>query len=93
MKKVYIRFGKIPSSKKSLNHLTETLERGVSVYEAVDEDGKYKVILPSPTTSSCVGLSGCLERQVYLVEGNLIGEGSDREPLLENCKVVKKINL
>ena len=88
---VYIRFGSIPENQKSKNHLSGNMEVGVSVYEAIYRDGKYSLLLPSPTGSSCVSLSGCLDRPAYLVEGEKIGVGSDGEILLKNCKIIKAI--
>ena len=42
MRRIFIRFGDIPDSFKSKNHLTEKLEVGVSVYDAgvLTADGK-----------------------------------------------------
>ena len=93
VKKVFIRFGEIPENEKSLNHLTEKREKGISVYEGIEDDGKYSVIMPPLTYSCCVSLSGVLDRQAYLVDGVVIGSGSDGECLLKDCKIIKAINV
>ena len=93
-KKYFIRFGEIPKSGKSKNFLTDNLELGISVYDCIRKDKEYLIIMPKLTYSNCVGLSGCIDRDIiYLVTGNIIGRGSDTEPLLSNYKIVKKLKL
>jgi len=81
---VYVHFGDIPKSGRSWNYLAKKEEKGVSVYEAIIREGKMQIILPSLTGSACVSLSGCLDRTAYFVTGEVIGTGSDGEPLLED---------
>lgn len=88
----YIRFGEIPPLGYSKNWLINKLEEGVSVYEAMERNGIYSVILPSLLGGACVSLSGVLDRPMYEVSGDLIGIGSDGEPLLSNCEIVKEIH-
>ena len=40
MKLIYVRFGEIPANGKSKNYLTGEYEKGVSVYEALEREGK-----------------------------------------------------
>ena len=87
IKLTFIRFGDLPD--KSKNHLTGKFEAGVSVYEGIERNGVFNVIIPSLTGSVCVSLSGCITRTAYEVSGTIIGYGSDGEPLLSNCKKVK----
>lgn len=87
----YIRFGLPPESGCSKNHLNKKDEEGISVYEAIERDGKVRVIMPSHTGSACVSLSGCLERKMYEVTGDRIGTGSDGEPLLYECQIIREI--
>lgn len=89
----YLRFGEIPESGKSKNHLTGNLEIGVSVYDCVFLNGRYKLVMPNLTHSACVSLSGVLERPCFLVTGVLIGRGSDGEPLLRSPVIIKPINI
>lgn len=89
----YLRFGDIPKSGKSKNHLTGESEQGVSVYECVIINGRYKLVMPDLTHSACVSLSGVLERPCYLVSGAFIGRGSDGEPLLRSPVIIKPINI
>jgi len=89
----YLRFGDLPKNGKSRNHLTGVTEQGVSVYECVLMNGKYKLIMPDLTYSACVSLSGVLDRPCYLVSGALIGRGSDGEPLLRSPVIIKPVNI
>lgn len=89
---LFIRFGELPQSGKSRNHLTEQDEAGVSVYEAVErKDGRIQVLLPRLDYSACVSLSGCIDRPAFIVHGEIVGYGSDGEPLLRDCRVVRAI--
>jgi hypothetical protein len=105
MRVCYVRFGHgkgaLPPSGKSTNCLTGEEEVGVSVYEALERDGKYQILLPkldgtSPATlgmcfNVAQGLWGMQNHPLYEVDGDVIGEGSDGEPLLTNCRVIKRI--
>jgi hypothetical protein len=98
---VYVRFGGIPENERSRNYLTKEYEAGVSVYEALERDGKYQILLPKldpvsiATLGNCYntaqGLWGKENNPLYLIEGDFIGYGSDGEPLLKNCKIIKRI--
>lgn len=89
--KRFLRFGKIPNTNKSQNYHTKKLENGISVYEYVYHENKYKIIFPHLTYSSCVSLSGCIDRPCYLVEGQLVGFGSDGEPLITDVQIIKEV--
>ncbi len=101
----YVRFGNkdgaFPAKGQSKNHLTGVDEDGVSVYEAVERQGKYQILLPRvdpqsiATIGMCFnvaqGLWGKANHPLYEVTGDLAGYGSDGEPLLKNCAAVKKV--
>lgn len=90
---IYIRFGDLPIGGRSTNYLTGEKEIGISVYEGIErEDGEYSIVFPNLTESCCVSLSGCLQRKAYLVEGEVVGRGSDGEPLLTKCRIIREIN-
>lgn len=92
----YIRFGEIPTDGKSKIYNGDILvgkEKGVSVYKCIAVGNEYKIIMPHLKYSTCVTLSGCLDRQAYLVSGNVVGVGSDGEPLLESIQIIKKLKL
>ena len=105
MRICFVRFGRkdgaFPPSGRSKNCLTGDLEIGVSVYEALERDGKYQILLPrldgtSPATlgmcfNAAQGLWGMENNPIFEVVGDVVGIGSDGEPLLKNCKVVKRI--
>jgi hypothetical protein len=94
--KIYIRFGVIPSDEKSKIYNGEVFvgyEEGVSVYEAVIIGKEYRLLFPYLTYSSCVSLSGCIDRKAYIVKGNEVGIGSDGEPLLRNVEIIKEFEI
>ena len=91
---LYVRFGYPPISGKSSIRCGDDKtgeETGLSVYVGVEIDKQIQILLPSLTESACVSLSGCLKRDMYEVTGDVIGTGSDGEPLLVNVSVIKKI--
>lgn len=91
-KVIFVRFGDLPSDGRSKNHLTDELEAGVSVYEAIERDGKISLLLPSMTGSACVSMSGCFfGKPFYEVDGTVVGTGSDGEPVLSPCRIVRTI--
>jgi hypothetical protein len=93
---IYIRFGELPENGKSKIHCGEDFvgyEKGVSVYEGIIRKNKIQIILSSLSESSCVSLSGCIKRKSYEVTGDLLEYGSDHEPLLFNCKIVRQLNI
>ena len=99
MRLCYVRFGHIPKDGQSLNHYTKYKEDGVSVYEALERDGKYQILLPKIESVVTLGMlfnisqniSLLKENPLFEVEGELIGYGSDGEPLLKDCRIIKEI--
>jgi hypothetical protein len=67
----FARHGAPPVSQRSRNHRDGTDEEGVSVYEIVGQDIHY--------TGWYFGIA---ERPLYLGEGEIVGWGSDGEPLV-----------
>lgn len=89
--KAFIRFGEIPQNERSSIHAGDSgkvgEEIGVSVYDAVKIDGEWRIVMPSKMSySTCVTLSGFLEKEFKLVTGDIVGHGSDGEPLIVNVK-------
>lgn len=83
----FIRFGALPEGGQSRNHRSNTLEAGVSVYQAYYglKSGSYIIMLDGIDQ---VSAAFCISDEVpaYLVTGELLEEkGSDGEPLLVNC--------
>ncbi|MBE3088591.1 MAG: hypothetical protein IMZ71_05715, partial [Chloroflexi bacterium] len=87
----YLRFGDIPD--KSHDYHSGQDEEGVSVYEAVERDGRIGVVLPTLNECACVSLSGVVRRPAYWVTGTVIGHGSDGEPLLADCRIVQSLGV
>lgn len=99
IKPLYIRFGEIPESGFSsiYQHGEEVgKENGVSCYRAlVDENDTIHICLPLPFTKSRWNvLQGFIhydDRNAYLITGDVVGYGSEGEPLLKNIRIAKKI--
>ena len=98
----FIRIGDIPPTGKSRIHRGDAIigeEKGVSVWECLYRDGKHRIILPNPINENAWNdLEGDMlypsnykPYPVYRVEGDVIGYGSDNEPLLSNIRNVIKI--
>ena len=96
MERIFVRFGPIPDDERSKIHCGDVLigqEEGVSVYEAIKDKDKIQILMPSLRYETCVSLSGCIDRQAYVVEGEVVGKGSDGEPLLRNVRIVEEVTI
>jgi hypothetical protein len=102
MRLCYIRFGKIPSNNKSKIYRGDALigeENGVSVWECLEYNGTYRLLVPNPCNANAMADidSDLLKSHYYLpkpvfeVEGTVVGIGSDGEPLLGNITMIKKL--
>lgn len=100
---LYIRFGEIPEDGQSKVHRSDWTirsEGGVSVWRAVEDQGRYWPLLPQePNGNTIADYFSMLtnryhqDRKVYLVTGSEICvEGADREPLLMDCQIIKDIS-
>ncbi len=96
-KRIFIRFGNIPQDGKSKIHNGDEgvigKEIGVSVYEAIQDGGNIKILIPKNEICVLVSMSGCFDKPAFLVEGDIIGTGSDGEPLLRNVKIINSLEL
>lgn len=101
--KKYIRFGEIPKNERSGIYAGDAgkigEEIGVSCYECIFLDGKYRILLPlNSNIHSCATLGYLIneylggDRKVFLITGIETGKGKDNEPLLKNVKILKEIN-
>lgn len=104
MRKSYIRFGKIPIDEKSkVFYNGEYIikeEKGVSVLDLEYIDDNPRIVLPIIVTSgilNCIDgyvydyLNGSWKEPVYEVIGDLVGYGSDNEPLLRNVEIIREL--
>lgn len=103
--KHYIRFGEIPENEASGIYRGEVKvgeEKGVSVYDAVEIDGQWRVVLPNPLLkevgfdlynfiSNTKHMVETERRAMYLVQGDEVGRGATNEPLLKNITIVKTL--
>lgn len=103
---VYIRIGTWRPQEYSLNYAQGKTEAGVSVFEAVPEDGKYRILLDEahdPDGRQKDTLSGLLHQiqqnksygqdydPIYIVTGDHVGTGYDGEPLLKSLRIVAEV--
>lgn len=100
---MYFRFGEIPEGEQStifenFGASVKGKEKGVSVYEAhKNTHGEYVPVPPSPLTE--LGWNDYdafvhyrwKELPKYIVKGDLVGFGTDNEPLLRNISIIEKI--
>lgn len=105
--KFYIRIGDIPSEENSAVYRGDIVvgyEDGVSVYDCVEIDGLYRIIMPFPlkegqgiTYESLIQeITQCRykienPRNIYLVSGIEVGKGHDNEPLIKEVKILKDL--
>lgn len=83
----YIRFGSVPTSGQSINYRDNTPEIGVSCFEAdFAADGSYRLHLTPILEVSWLTV---MDRTAYRLYGDVVGTGSDGEPLLRVDKAVK----
>ena len=102
--KIYIRFGDIPKNERSgiyRGDIKVGEELGVSVYDTIYLNGKWRIVLPEKLSSLYSILNSALQdewkietpHEVFLVIGDEIGKGSDNEPFIRNVKILEKILL
>jgi len=99
MEKLFYRFGELPEDGISLiwkGNECIGREIGVSVYEAhLNRNGRYVPVIPNPMTEHTfddyVYHINYFRGKHYLVTGDVIGIGSNGEPLLKNVKIVSQL--
>ena len=88
----FIRFGELPKSGKSRNWSTGKNERGVSCYRSTYNilTGAYNTYgaLPGAEISYLMR-----NANIYLITGDVVGVGSDGEPVINNAKIVAQLAL
>lgn len=98
--KLYVRFGDIPKSKISTNWRNNSSELGLSVYPCKVINGKYQILDSLYNQNFKINkrtyvnlVTGFIKRRIkaFLVSGDLVGKGSDNEPLLINVEIIKKL--
>ena len=97
---LYIRFGEIPTDEKSKIYRGEIevgIENGVSVYPTFKtNEGNIVLGLNLPVTKTTLyTLQHLIEydnRPCYLVNGNYVGKDTDGQPLINNVRIIEKID-
>lgn len=103
MERYFLRFGRWRDNEQSAIHKNGEFivgyEKGVSCFDAtLLEDGKWHLILPNPCKINTIDdihgfmLEAYDNKQIYLVQGDIVGFGSDGEPLLKNLKLVDNVS-
>ena len=96
---LYSRLGEIPDGGISYVHLGDYKARpegGLSVWKAVEANGRYYPVLPEDANEAAIAdyfdMLLADRGPVYLLTGSRIRlEGADREPLLQSWVVIKEI--
>jgi hypothetical protein len=90
-KPCYLRFGRPPQGGRSRNHRDGLLEAGVSVYRgAIRADGQVRFLMADGALGT-YGSFAASSDPLYIVRGRELGVGSDGEPLLADCRIVKRL--
>lgn len=99
----FIRFGFIPESERSNIYCGDVVigqEIGVSCYECIKINDKYRIIYPPLNDrwdKSAKVLNILIRRfldgntMCFLIDGDVVGRGTDNEPLLRNVKVIQEL--
>lgn len=86
----YVRYGRLPATGHSTNHADGTAEAGVSVFAGqILPDGRARA-LPNSSAEAWSMLSLRANRALYVVAGDYVGTGSDGEPVLAACRIIRK---
>lgn len=99
MKSKYIRFGRIPNDEISRVWSGDSIvknEVGVSVYDCIEKQGIYKIVIPSIYDGVFEDLTYMLfndhpPRKIFLVEGDEVGLGTYGEPCLKNVVIISEL--
>jgi hypothetical protein len=83
----YVRYGRLPRTRRSHNYRDDCDERGVSVFRGTSyPDGRVEIHI-----GECPGAIFATARAAYLVTGREIGRGADGEPVLAGVRIVREI--
>ena len=91
MMNIFIRFGNLPPRNKSRNAITGKIEKGISVFPAIYEGGYVYYKSPIETERINDLWAGKYNFIIYMVIGDIIGYGSDNEPLIANIKEMRRL--
>ena len=101
---MYIRFGEIPVDEISGIYKGDMgrtgSEPGVCCYDFVEKNGNYFIVMPMLKSASLnydfesfVEDLELGETKAYLIEGDLVGRATFREPCLKNVKIINELEL
>lgn len=83
---IFVRLGGLPQDGYSINHPNGGLEKGVSAFRAA-WDGDTLVV-----EANAGAILFDTDRPLYEISGTVCGCGSDDEPLLYCCKILRELN-
>ena len=94
---LYLRFKDIPTNGRSgiyYKGIKIGEEKGVSCYHGVIIGEEVYIILPHSNATTYSEFVTDYENgyiPLYIIDGDEVGEGSDKEPILQNVKIISKI--
>lgn len=88
MNNCFIRFGNLPLKNRSKNQITGKSEKGVSAFPAYYKDDYIYYKSPENTEAIYNKWTRKYGNAIYMLVGDVIGYGSDNEPLVGNIKKV-----
>lgn len=89
---IYIRFGELPRGGRSTNWATGETEAGISAYDTTYDGvtGCYKCYGALQGAEINYLMRGA---NIYFVTGDVVGTGSDGEPLLANVNIIAEAHV
>lgn len=88
----YLRYGDLPDTGKSHNYRDGTVEAGVSVFRGqILPDGTARATVSHNYEMGTLLSLQAEGRPLYLVTGVYIGDGSDGEPVLADCTIIRQV--
>jgi hypothetical protein len=86
----FLRFGELPSDGKSFNYKDRYAEKGISCIPYKKKGNKHLIDF-TDISSSAFFIGGFHKRAAYILEGDIVGRGSDNEPLIKNAKIIQPL--
>lgn len=88
---VFLRYGDLPKDGKSTNFAEGSKEAGVSVFRGLFLEKTGEAIPLSSSNQEKSSAIALRSRPLYVVEGDEVGVGADGEPVLDNARIVRKV--
>lgn len=89
---IFIRFGDIPKGSISKNWSSGAKEKGISVYGVKKDLNTDTVWFDGRGEVGAALMSLAQGRKIYLVSGDVVGRGTDGEPVIKNAKMISQLD-